>query len=337
MELLDKIWVWQEREMKRISEIAEDENLLYFTEGEKKIYDGCFKDIFDFSQEGEFYAKFSNLIRGLDHDSKHCLIRCLDLIRRLNMCAAETMDIYTDQEKEELLLRKKRTKEQIIKLADNLWEYNGYILPINDFRSEIFEDLLGIGMVGEKVNIGCRDVIDVGAYIGDSSLVLSEITDGSVYAVEPIKKNIEYIKTTAEVNQKRIIPVHAAASDTNSIEHLAIGERIYNSSIKKIGNRNYIDSFDVNTITIDKFVSEHKLDVGLIKIHAEGAEQKVLMGAKETIIAQAPIIIVEINHTESDFYDIKPMIEKWQSRYKYRIFKPNNGLICLGLKLIAYI
>lgn len=314
-----------------------EEEFLYFTAGEKSIYNNAFNDIFDFSNNSNFYDKFMKLTYRLDAESKHCLVKCLSLIQRLKMCDTETMDIFTEEERNELLLRRNRLEKGIVRLSDNLWEYCGYILPVRDFRAEIFEDRIGVETIENKKAIYGKDIIDVGAYVGDSSLILSELTDGSVYAIEPINKNIEHIEITAKINQKKIIPINAAAADTDSIGSLAIGERIYNSSIERLGSRRYVDTVDTKTMTIDQFVRKNKLDIGLIKIHAEGAEQKVLLGAKETIATQAPVIIVEINHTESDFYDIKPILEEWQKRYRFRVYKPNNGLICLGLKLIAYI
>lgn len=37
----------------------------------------------------------------------------------------------------------------------------------------------------------------------------------------------------------------------------------------------------VECITLDEFVDEHKLDVGMIKVDIEGAEQSFLKGAKK--------------------------------------------------------
>lgn len=253
----------------------------------------------------------------------------------MNSYEDNIIDIFTEEEKEKIACLKKELKCNIIHLAENVWAYRGYMLPINDFRAEIFLERMGIGCIEDRSRCAHKDMIDVGAYIGDSALILSELTNENVYAFDPIEDNIEYMKQTALMNQRKIIPMNMAVSNKNGKEYLSVGEAVFNSTIEEIGERKYVEKVPVTTVTIDQFVSKYDLTIGLIKIHAEGAEQRVLEGARNTIIEQAPVIIVEMNHTENDFYNIKPMIEEMRSDYGFKVFKPMNGLICLGLKLIA--
>lgn len=53
--------------------------------------------------------------------------------------------------------------------------------------------------------------------------------------------------------------------------------------------------FDVKFTTIDKYVSEHNLKVGLIKIDVDGYELKVLKGGEKTIREQMPPIMIELS------------------------------------------
>lgn len=314
---------------------SEDDSVLYHAEKERIIYGNHFGDIFDFSKESNFPLKFYNLLNDLDFCSKNIIITCLYRIKALNSCEDKIIDIFTEEEKEKRAFIKKDLKCNIMHLAENVWAYRGYMLPINDFRAEIFVERMGISCIDDKNKCAHKDIVDVGAYIGDSALILSELTSENVYAFDPIEANIEYIKQTALMNQRKIIPMNMAVSNKNGKDYLSVGEAVFNSSIEEIGERKYVEKVPITTVTIDQFVSEYDLTIGLIKIHAEGAEQKVLEGARNTIVEQAPVIIVEMNHTENDFYNIKPMIEEMRSDYSFKVFKPMNGLICLGLKLIA--
>lgn len=314
---------------------SDNASVLYRTKKERLIYGNHFGDIFDFSRESNFPQKFYNLLNNLDLNSKDIIISCLYRIKALNTCEDDTIDIFTEEEKEKMAFVKKDLKCNIMHLAENVWAYRGYLLPINDFRAEIFFEKLGISCIEDRNRCAHKDMIDVGAYIGDSALILSELTSENVYAFEPVEDNIEYMKQTALMNQRKILPMHMAVSNINGKDYLSVGEAVFNSTIEEIGERKYVEKVPVTTVTIDQFVSRRNLTIGLIKIHAEGAEQKVLEGARNTISEQAPVIIVEMNHTEDDFYNIKPMIEEMRADYGFKVFKPMNGLICLGLKLIA--
>lgn len=69
-------------------------------------------------------------------------------------------------------------------------------------------------------------------------------------------------------------------------------------------------------------MDEHKLDVGMIKVDIEGAEQSFLKGAKKTISEQKPTLLISIYHNLDDLMAIKPMIEEWNLGYKFRIYRP---------------
>lgn len=53
--------------------------------------------------------------------------------------------------------------------------------------------------------------------------------------------------------------------------------------------------FDAKFTTIDKYVAEHRLKVGLIKIDVDGYELKVLRGGEKTIREQMPPIMIELS------------------------------------------
>ena len=76
---------------------------------------------------------------------------------------------------------------------------------------------------------------------------------------------------------------------------------------------------EVSIETIDDLVKNKKiLPPDLLKIDVEGAEQLVLVGAKQTITAHHPIIIVEFHSTYSA-YACMEILNNF--RYKTRILK----------------
>ena len=87
--------------------------------------------------------------------------------------------------------------------------------------------------------------------------------------------------------------------------------------------------------TVDDYVNDNNLDVGLIKVDIEGAEPLFLEGAKQTIIKQRPVLLLSIYHSAHDFFELKPLIESWGVKYKYRIYKPAIETATLEILLIA--
>ena len=97
----------------------------------------------------------------------------------------------------------------------------------------------------------------------------------------------------------------------------------------------------IKMTTLDKYVKENNIQVGLIKTDVEGFEPNLLRGAQETLRTQAPVLLISIYHNCSDFFKIKPMIEEIMktSKYKYRydFFQPVYNATYSILLIIKFI
>ena len=91
----------------------------------------------------------------------------------------------------------------------------------------------------------------------------------------------------------------------------------------------------VDCVTIDEYVEKNSIKVGLIKTDVEGAEQNLFKGAMNTIIEQRPTLLISIYHSAADFFDIKPMLEKLDLNYQFRIYRPTMMNILTDTILIA--
>ena len=163
-----------------------------------------------------------------------------------------------------------------------------------------------------------KDIIDAGAYIGDSALILQEYTRKKVYAFEAVQSNYDAMLTTIKLNgAKRIVPVHKGLGAKESKEKISIQGA---GSSVVLPNTGVFEEIEI--IPLDSFVREKKLKVGFIKVDIEGFEQEFLKGAKETIIEQKPAMLISLYHKYSDFFDIKPLLESWNLGYKFKFIKP---------------
>ena len=322
---------------KKLDRILENNAITVYSKKEIEglYYRDFFNDLYD-----NFYSsiRWLNLISGLSEESIDILKNSLERIKIIKENKTENFDIFKPEEKKLLIHKNKELYSKINEEGKGWYKYKDYYLPINDFRTEVFVDKLGIKSLNCNIFME-KSIIDVGGYIGDSSIVLSKYTRDKVHVFEPIPNQVELLKKTIKMNKKEIniIINQKAVSDFVGITEFFCAERDYVSGTKEIKSRKYTKKIEVSVTTIDDYVNSNKLNVGLLKIHAEGAEQEVLKGAIKTIQKDSPSIIIEINHTESDFFDIKSLLEKINPKYRFKIFMPSNGFVMLGLKLLAEI
>jgi FkbM family methyltransferase len=136
-------------------------------------------------------------------------------------------------------------------------------------------------------------VLDVGANIGQSCLPFSRSIgpSGRCYAFEcnPISYN-ELTKAIAANPIANIFPKFYAMSDVIGYTKLYFGDASHsaeaatiiekNATADRLGN---VSHCLVETMTIDQFCEQFRIEPQLIKIDVEGSEAIVLKGAARTI------------------------------------------------------
>ncbi|RJQ37764.1 FkbM family methyltransferase [Candidatus Microgenomates bacterium] len=143
-------------------------------------------------------------------------------------------------------------------------------------------------------------VMDVGAYIdGWYSLMASKLigSKGKVYTFEPHPDHYNLLEDNVKLNNfTNIEVIKLGVSDKAGIfgfTSAGIGSSLVGKSLKKNLKKKIIK---IKTTTIDKFIQEKKIkNISLIKIDVEGAEMKVLKGAKQLLQQKnSPDLILEV-------------------------------------------
>ena len=306
---------------------------LYFHPGEREALAKLFSDAMNREDSAQ---RFNALISGLDNESRNTVS---DIIHRMGMIAdgnKSLQDVYTQREQEEFVRMNDEFSSKIVKLNDNLYYYNGYYLPVNQFDSSVFYSKYAIDELTTLDSVRNKDIIDAGGYVGDTALLFSSYTDKSIHVFEASPSNMDIIRETIRLNQlENIVPVSKALGEKSGTATFSLGERNSCNSLVERPGYNYPDHIEVPVITLDDYVRENNLEVGLIKVDIEGGEQLLLKGAVETIRTQHPILLISIYHSANDFFEIKPMIEKMCDKYTFRIIKPANSAIVIETILLA--
>ena len=204
--------------------------------------------------------------------------------------------------------------------------------------------LIGLGL--DKIeNLDCvknKDILDLGACVGDSSFVLSEYTNKKVYAFEPLEKNFMELRQNIELNKVSNIEIVKKGCGEKS-QNLKLSNSKYGGKFASFEKKRtdmldcleYEEGSSVEIISIDDFVKENNLEIGIIKIDIEGYEMNALKGAMETIKNQRPVLLISVYHKAEDFFYIKPFIESLNLDYKFSYcdnlpgeYVSDNILIC---------
>lgn len=282
----------------------------------------------------DFLNRFQILIRNLDQESIHTLCK---IIARLQFAHKKRSLIITSiTEKEKERLNYVNHSFYTIQLSkDNrgggIWFHNPYYLPRDHAEIGVFLDHHGISQFSNLDSIKEKDIIDVGGFIGDSALIFQQYTNQKIYTFEASNKNYQDILKTIQYNNcTRIIPINKGLGSKHEV--LQLSDNGMCSSFKYDYQQT---SEKVEIITLDSFVKEHKISVGLIKVDIEGFEMEFLKGALETIKTQKPKMILSIYHSVNDFFDIKPFIESLNLGYRFKIFKPLDRSVSIETCLLC--
>jgi FkbM family methyltransferase len=181
---------------------------------------------------------------------------------------------------------------------------------------EIFYFHHGLRFTNKRVldYVRGRDMIDCGAFIGDSLLIMREYTDKTVYCYEFSKKNIE--KFFKVIKNNNITSGFALISK-------ALGESVrrinyYEPGVVSSGiSLTTGGDATVEMTTVDAEVKKHNITVGFIKIDVEGYGMPVIRGAIETIKSQRPVLSIGVYHNHEELFHIKPFLQENLTDYVF--------------------
>jgi FkbM family methyltransferase len=261
------------------------------------------------------HDKYLSLISGLDDESANTIQVMIS--RLMKYCQngirgwKKMQFDATDVEAQTLKKMNDDFHSKVIKFPNGIYAYKSWLLP-NMPLPEVFFEKHYIDKLDDLNKLRNKDIIDVGAYIGDSALVLQDYTDKNVYSFDPHPRHIEKIFETIKLNNcTKIIPVPLGLGDKTEgsfmRENISMGRGFSRKGVS------------VNITTLDEWGKNNNVEIGLIKVDVEGFEQKFLAGAIETIRNCRPAMLISLYHNADDLFEIKPFIDGLNLGYKFKI------------------
>lgn len=294
------------------------------------------KHFTDFTTNDDFDDKLQRLLFDLDDNSVKTVNAMIERYKAYFEEGRTTnYDLFTKIELLELKDLQINFHNKTEKLSDTLYRYGEYIFPVRNFEASVLYYNHGVKVVDEShlEALHEKSIVDVGGFIGDSIVVLNELEPKNIISFEAIPHNFELLQKTVTINKiPNVIAENYALGSHTGTTTMSVSESI--STIVDMGN---IDSVLVNMITLDDYVKDNKVEVGLIKVDIEGAEIEFLRGTVETIKSQTPVILLSIYHNAHDFLELKSFIEELNVGYKFKIYKPTDGAIMLETLLVCQV
>ena len=140
------------------------------------------------------------------------------------------------------------------------------------------------------------DVFDIGANTGTFAFMAKATQPNAcVYAFEPITRIANFISKNVEISNLNIEVIRAAVADESGTLPIFDpgGANAYSASLEENFLPGKKQSYDVPVITIDDFCTKRSCDPIAIKIDVEGAEGRVLLGARQVLRRRKAIILCE--------------------------------------------
>jgi len=164
---------------------------------------------------------------------------------------------------------------------------------------------------------------DVGANVGFYSLLGSRLVEGhgQVFAFEPMPRNIMFLCRHVDLNHARNVTIFPlACADRIMTELFYFGA---NNALGHLAEDNRRQQNDrailVSTTTLDAAVERLGISPDVIKIDVEGAEMRVLKGAKDVLTRVRPSLLLSVHSAQ-----LREACLTYLDGFNYRL-EPLNG------------
>ena len=222
--------------------------------------------------------------------------------------------------------------EKIMKHLELINAYRHLKLSVNIYDQSVFDYKHGLPFLPKKALkfLNNKDFIDCGAYIGGSAIIFEKYYNPrKIYAFEPEKENYAHMLNAIKFNDlKKVVPIEiGVGSKEEKVSFLPM------QSLSKVISDDSDNKIEITTL--DKYVFDRNLDVGLIKMDVEGFELNALKGAERTINQFKPVLSLSIYHNAEQFINVIKFVKELALDYKI-IIRHLSDIPIIETYLIAW-
>ncbi len=171
--------------------------------------------------------------------------------------------------------------------------------------------------------------VDVGAFVGDSTIdfvdSFQKDSYNKIYCYEISDKNIERMKENLK-GYSNISIIKKAVSDKN-------GKLYFDENVESSANQiSKAGAIAVDGVSLDEDIGER---IDIVKMDIEGGERKALIGMKEHIKVDTPILLISVYHNNTDLFEIPKLILSYNEDYDLYIRYYGGCIFATEIVLIA--
>ena len=160
-----------------------------------------------------------------------------------------------------------------------------------------------------------KNIIDLGAWIGDNSIPWAKNINGMVYAIDPSPTNIRFIESTCKLN---------GISNVKCLEYAISNKKEIVSTNDSINHCSFVYGVSGDTgatkcdaVSLDYLYDSKEIEnIGYIHLDVEGMEYRILQGSSNILDIYNPIITFE-QHLDIDNYE---EILTYLNNKNYKVF-----------------
>lgn len=170
--------------------------------------------------------------------------------------------------------------------------------------------------------------VDIGSYIGDT---VQDFIDTykkykKIYCYEMTAESMATVKENLS-KYENIIYNNKAVSNNNRLGYFTT-ELIDASTNKLVTNGNV----EIEIVSLDNDITE---SIDMIKMDIEGEEYNALLGCKNHIINDKPILMISVYHNNEDLWKLPKLIDEFNNKYDFYLRNYGNNVFPTEIVLIA--
>lgn len=215
------------------------------------------------------------------------------------------------------------SKKLLYAILNNFYEYD--FINLKDCMHKTFNHYFDLDIIPD-----CSDCVfvDLGAYIGDTSMDFIKTYNNykKIYCYEITDDTMALLKNNLSIYDN-IIYKNKAVS--NFKKNMFVKNSNIDSSANTISEEG--DKI-IETVNLDEDIKE-KIDI--IKMDIEGEEYNALIGCKNHIINDKPILLISVYHNNTDLFRIPKLIYEYNNNYKFYLRNYGNNIFPTEIVLYA--
>lgn len=266
----------------------------------------------------------SNLSKRLDSESQ----KVVDIMsNRFLSYPDESVKVPIDENNKIegglLEVETKSNKEKIGLFLDE--QSQKYKLGRQHISDSVFYFDHGLSLFSKKAHdyIKNEDFVDLGAYVGDSTIALSKYDYRKMYSVEISKRSIAaYLENVSNegIDPAKFELINVAISAEDNLPNMELPDT-GSAGFSLMRERGKYDHISIKQKTFDELVNQYSIRPKFVKVDIEGYAMHFVKGGLDSIKEHRPILSIAIYHNPIEFFEIKPLLEKELRNYSFCLRK----------------